>query len=403
MTTIPVSIVVVSRDRPDALKLCLTSLSQLHYEEFEVIVVTNAEGLKAVQALPFTGSIKQVLFDEPNISAARNLGIEAAGGDVVAFIDDDAIAEPTWLTHLVDPFAKADVSCVGGYVRGRNGISFQWTAQTVDYTGQTSPVEMHKTNPKVIQGTAQTAIKTEGTNMAVRRDTLVELGGLDTAFRYFHDETDLNMRLAQEGYSTAIVPLAQVHHGYLGNSSRTVARVPTDLHQIGASWAVFFRKHAPSEKRGQLWADVQKDQRHRCLRHMVDGRLEPRDVRRLMKSLNAGYKEGLTRAVQTQSNLATDSPFHAFERTVPSNNAHSGWVWSKSRLIDAAKPGDTVFLYSPTTLFHRAWMADNGVWMQRGGLFGKSDRSDPLFKRATRNGRTAREMRRLEKIRPFRR
>ena len=402
MTTIPVSIVVVSRGRPEALKLCLTSLSQLHYARFEVIVVADPAGLSAVQSLPFVGSIKQVPFDDPNISAARNLGIEAAGGDVVAYIDDDAVAEPTWLTHLIDPFAKADIACSGGYVRGRNGISFQWTAQTVDGTGQTTPVEMQGTHPKVLRGTPEKAIKTEGTNMAIRRDILVELGGLDTAFRYFHDETDLNMRLAEKGYATAIVPLAQVLHGYLGNSSRTEARVPTDLHQIGASWAVFLRKHVPSVQRAELWAQVQRDQRRRCLRHMVAGRLEPRDIRTLMKGLNAGYKEGLTRAAQTQPNLATDSPFHPFVQSELSSDVHSGWVWSASRLMETAKPGDTVFLYSPTALFHRARMTERGVWVQRGGLFGKSDRNDPLFKLATRKSRTTTETRRLAKIRPFR-
>ena len=47
----------------------------------------------------------QIAFDEANISVARNLGIMAAASEIVGFIDDDAVPEPTWLTRLTAPFA----------------------------------------------------------------------------------------------------------------------------------------------------------------------------------------------------------------------------------------------------------------------------------------------------------
>jgi len=72
---------------------------------------------------------------------------------------------------------------------------------------------------------------------------LVAIGGFDPAFRYFLDETDVNMRLAKAGHATAIVPLAEVHHGFAASRFRRDDRVPRDLSQIGASWTVFQRKH----------------------------------------------------------------------------------------------------------------------------------------------------------------
>ncbi|WP_372887787.1 glycosyltransferase family 2 protein, partial [Shimia sp.] len=128
MSQSPVSVVIVSRGRPQALARCLTGLSQQTHPSFETIVVADPSGCAAVNDGAFSGLVKLVAFDEANISAARNLGIARAAGELVAFIDDDAVPEPTWLAHLVAPFdSDPEVMAAGGFVRGRNGISFQWT------------------------------------------------------------------------------------------------------------------------------------------------------------------------------------------------------------------------------------------------------------------------------------
>lgn len=127
--------------------------------------------------------------------------------------------------------------------------------------------------------------------MAFRRDVLVGIGGFDPAFRFYLDETDVNMRLARAGHATA-----QVHHGYAASATRRDDRVPRDLFEIGASWAVFQRKHILKDARAVHWDAQVTSERKRLLEHMVAGRLEPRDVRRLMKGLKAGYAEGQSRS-----------------------------------------------------------------------------------------------------------
>lgn len=91
------SVIVVSRHRPAALRRCVISLQQQDHPDFEVIIVADPQGIAIVNEMGLT--IKLVGFDEPNISAARNAGLRVATGDVIAFIDDDAVAEPTWLTR----------------------------------------------------------------------------------------------------------------------------------------------------------------------------------------------------------------------------------------------------------------------------------------------------------------
>ena len=409
MTQPPVSVVIVSRGRAEALKRCLLGVAQLQYDPFEVVLVADPPGIAAIQELPFSGSIKQVPFDEANISAARNLGVTHAAGEVVAFIDDDAVPEPQWLRHLIAPFDHADVAATGGYVRGRNGISFQWKARGIGMLGDAFDLDLSADQATILHPAKDQAIKTEGTNMAFRRDTLVELGGFDPAFHYFLDETDLNMRLAQAGHATAIAPLAEVHHGFAENRLRRADRVPRDLFDIGASWAVFQRKHLAAALHGDQWARLRAGERKRLLSYMVRGLLEPQAVGRLMRRLGDGYAEGSTRAI-TGASLPRH-PASGFQR-FPARRRPSMVVASRpmrfakdyENAVNMVKKGDivTVVSLSPSAMFHKVLFTEDGVWLQKGGLFGKSNRTGPLFRLTSRSRRLEKERSRVARQRGLR-
>ena len=145
MSTPTVSVIVVSRGRAADLPLCLLGISQLDYPNFEVVLVADSDGLSAVRELLFFDDLKVIEFNEANISAARNLGIAEAAGELVAFIDDDAVPEPTWLNYLTAGFRDPDVAAAGGFVIGRNGISFQWKARSVDVFGEAAALRLPKT------------------------------------------------------------------------------------------------------------------------------------------------------------------------------------------------------------------------------------------------------------------
>ena len=398
MTEYSVSIVIVSRRRPTALRRALLAVSQLQYSTFEVIVVADPKGLSVCTELSFGTALKLIPFDIPNISAARNLGLSHAAGQIVAFIDDDAVPEPQWLNYLTQPASRPEVSAMCGFVRGRNGISFQWQAARVDADGVQHPISVDPEQITLLTAAKGEAIKTEGTNMAFRRDVLAALGGFDAAFQYFLDETDLNMRLAREGHVTAVVPLAEVHHGFAGNSFRHVNRVPRDLFDIGASWAVFHRKHVARARHVELWEVLRDAQRKRLLNHLIAGGLEPRDVPRLMARLDQGHAEGKHRSFGTAPLAAEPvTPFARF----PSQARASILIATRpirarrdrQVALDRVKRGDVVTMLnlSPTALYHRTWFDDAGLWVQRGGLFGRSDRNTPLVQLTTRAARVEKE------------
>jgi len=387
-SALTVSVVIVSRERPDALRRCLMAISQMAYHPFEVVVVADPASCAHMRGWPQAARVRVVPYDQANISAARNLGVNEASGDIIAFVDDDAVPEPTWLTYLISPFLDARVVAAGGWVRGRNGISWQSRSQSVDCAGRTKTLEVDPGRATVFTARPGRAIKTEGTNMAVRRSCLAAIGGFDRRYRFFLDETDLNLRLAAMGAVTALVPRAEVHHGFEASTRRRSDRVPTDLFEIGASWAIFLETHCPASGRKARWAEIQAEEHRRALRHMVSGALEPQDVGRLMRGLQAGYQTGLQRGPARLSTLpepsATFRPFAP--ETGTSSVVIAGRIWSRNKLLQRARRDvaaghiTSLFCFSPTALFHRVQFSNDGVWQQFGGLFGRSERTQRLFR-----------------------
>lgn len=416
---LPVSLIVVSRHRAAALARCLAAVAQLDHPCFEVVVVADPAGLARVQAAGLGPAVKAVEFDEANISAARNAGLAVAAGAVAAFLDDDAVPEPSWLSRLAAPFADPRVAAAGGFVRGRDGLTFQWRARWVDRSGETAPLEVPADRPSLWRAAPGLGVKTEGTNMAVRTDLLTALGGFDPAFRFYLDETDLNLRLAALGAVTAIVPGAEVHHGFLESARRRADRVPRSLHEIGASTAVFLRRHAPLSEHAAALDRLRAEQRRRLVAHMVAGRIEPRDVRRLMADLEAGIAEGGARALGPMPLPAPlaeglepgappdPAPFLRFPGSGPRpGRLIAGWAWQARALrreaAAAAAEGAivTVLRLSPTARRHRVRFDPAGFWEQTGGLLGRAGRDVPAPRALGFAARLRAEAARIAAVRP---
>jgi len=113
------SIVVCTHDRPDDLRSCLDRLTRLEpgRHRLELIVVDNNPASRLTE--PVVRSFPGVRYEtelRPGVASARNKGLSAAEGDIVAYIDDDVLVPPDWPARILAPFTDERVMCVSGLI-----------------------------------------------------------------------------------------------------------------------------------------------------------------------------------------------------------------------------------------------------------------------------------------------
>ncbi|MBP0113881.1 glycosyltransferase [Bradyrhizobium vignae] len=110
------SVVICTRDRPDELKVCLSSLSKQSCAPSEIIVVDNASKNQRTREVAVAAGVTYVREERPGLDIARNTGALRATGEIVAYTDDDVLLHPRWLECLVSAFDAPEIGAVTGLV-----------------------------------------------------------------------------------------------------------------------------------------------------------------------------------------------------------------------------------------------------------------------------------------------
>src|SRR5216683_4146174 len=111
------TVVICTRDRPELLDRCLAAVADLRYpNQFDVLVVDNAPSDQRGRAVAMKRSARYIVEPVAGLSRARNRGASECGSDLIAYIDDDAVAEPGWLSALATEFEDPLVMAVAGAI-----------------------------------------------------------------------------------------------------------------------------------------------------------------------------------------------------------------------------------------------------------------------------------------------
>lgn len=240
----PVSIVVCTYNRAESLTDTLHGLSQLNYPNYEIIVVNGPSTDATTEAIAkWRNRIKTVQCDAANLAISRNLGITAAAGEIVAFIDDDAVPHPQWINRLATKYADDRVGGVGGFTIDNTGSRFQSRKTLCDRFGNAFSVSaMFDERPLNKVGTTLYP-SLLGTNSSFRRSVLVEIGGFDSAFAYFLDETDVCLRIVDAGFQILYETSALVFHQFAASELRTPRRIKRTYYPLAVSKSYFIMRH----------------------------------------------------------------------------------------------------------------------------------------------------------------
>lgn len=108
------SVVIPTRDREQQLQRCLGAVAQLDYPNFEIIVVDNSPGDEAVRRAAARWGARLVVEPRRGVSFARNRGARESRGEIIAYLDDDVVAETGWLSAITAEFGDPLVTVVSG-------------------------------------------------------------------------------------------------------------------------------------------------------------------------------------------------------------------------------------------------------------------------------------------------
>lgn len=195
-----VSVVVCTYNGGATLEQCLRSLQELDYPDYEVIVVDDGSTDRTGEILDRFPAVQAIRQENRGLSAARNVGLYAATGEIVAYTDSDCFVDRDWLTLLVSQLEQTGAAAVGGpNLTPDDG----WLAGCV----AASPGQ-----PTHVLESDYVAEHIPGCNMAFRREALQAIHGFDYQYRKAGDDVDVCWRLQHAGHWITFAPGAFVWH-----------------------------------------------------------------------------------------------------------------------------------------------------------------------------------------------
>lgn len=228
-----VSVAVCTLGRSTTLKNTVESILDQSYpkNKYEVIMVVdeNTRMANKLKKYPI-----KVLFRKKRsgLSSARNLCVKHSKGEIIAFTDDDCVADKRWLEELVNVFlSDKEVTGVGGIVRPLNpdGVSKAVTLLELVGVAWLDKEEEAGTRRKRIAGI----------NSAYKKAILESIGGWDERIIYGADDVDINHRLLNEKYRLKLTPKAIIYHDHRSS----LGEIFRWSQNLGVGYSYYLKKH----------------------------------------------------------------------------------------------------------------------------------------------------------------
>ena len=240
------SVVVCTRERPDDLDRCLRALTAQTLRDVEVIVVDNAPRTADTRRVVDRWEVRCVLEPRPGLDYARNAGVLAARGPIVAFTDDDAVPAADWAAVVEATLSEPGVAGMAGAMLP---LELETPAQHLferylQRMTRSRPRDQRRVFIRPFPAASAGHIGA-GANMAFRREALDAVGPFDEAFdagtaTESGGDTEMFARLIDAGLRLVYEPRAVVHHRH----RRTVGELRRQLFGYGVGVYAFWTHRA---------------------------------------------------------------------------------------------------------------------------------------------------------------
>ncbi len=202
------SVVLCSYNGAKTIRDTLEGLMNLDYPDYEVIMVNDGSKDNTAKIVS-EYNVKLISTENRGLSNARNTGMHAATGEIIAYIDDDAYPDPHWLKYLASAYLSSDHAGMGG-----PNINPGNDGPIADCVANAPGRPMH------VLTTDEIAEHIPGCNMSFRKEALMEIGGFDPVYRAAGDDVDVCWRIQDAGHTIGFHPSAFVWH-HSRNSVKT--------------------------------------------------------------------------------------------------------------------------------------------------------------------------------------
>ncbi len=214
-----VSIIIPVRNRPKDISACLKSLKKLDYPEdkTEIIVVDDASDDITPETIKRFPNVRLIaLTEHSQVSFCRNTAARTAKGDILAFIDSDCLADPSWLKELVPAFRDESLGALGGLVDS------YYTEKSLDqYETVKSALNIGSWFKRSIK--KERFFYVPFCNILVRRDLYLKLGGLKEEL-HVGEDVDFCWRLQDSNAILEYRPMGRIFHKHRNSPVSFCAR-----------------------------------------------------------------------------------------------------------------------------------------------------------------------------------
>jgi GT2 family glycosyltransferase len=211
------SIVIPCHNRPDLLRLCLSSVRRHAPAGTEVLVVDDGSAGAAVSSVAGEFAVRALRLErQAGYCVAANAGVRAAAGAIVELLNDDTEVTPGWADAALAAFGDARTAAVTPLVL--QGPPGRFDPPRVDSAGD----EYHAWGVARKRGhgealsarhlVAGEVFGASGSSSFFRREIFLGVGGLPEEFGAYFDDIDLSFRLRRAGYRVRYEPASRVYH-----------------------------------------------------------------------------------------------------------------------------------------------------------------------------------------------